>query len=141
MGTAISYMESFHYNENTETVDTYVARIGQLTLLGYGEPQILELFKNTLPNRLYWVLFPIDNIRLAVEREKGILTKVKIDRQLSGQSSTSMPFKKVSECYNLTNKKSVSFNTQDRLDNKIDKLMSMMSTLTAQDKTQHQDTI
>ena len=51
---------SFHYNENTETVDAYVTRIKQVVvLLGYEEPQILEVFKNTLPNRLYWVLFPI----------------------------------------------------------------------------------
>ena len=33
--------------------DGYVTRIRQVaTLLGYGEPQILEVFKNTLPNRL-----------------------------------------------------------------------------------------
>ena len=52
-------------------------------LLGYGEPKNLEVFKNTLPNRLYWVLFPIDDLRLAVEVAKRILTKQKIDRQLS----------------------------------------------------------
>ena len=39
------------------------------------KPQILEVFKNTLPNRLYWVLFPIDDLRLAVETVKWILTK------------------------------------------------------------------
>ena len=32
-------------------------------LLGYGEPQILDLFKNTLLNRLYWVLLPIEGLR------------------------------------------------------------------------------
>ena len=26
-------------------------------LLGYGEPQILEVFKNTLPTKLYWIFF------------------------------------------------------------------------------------
>ena len=41
---------SFNFNENTETIDAYVTHIRQLsTLLGYGEPQILEVFKNTLP--------------------------------------------------------------------------------------------
>ena len=31
-------------------------RIRQVaTLLGYGEPQILQVFKNTLPTRLYWI--------------------------------------------------------------------------------------
>ena len=40
---------SFNFNENTETIDSYVMQIRQVaTLLGYGEPQILEVFKNTL---------------------------------------------------------------------------------------------
>ena len=50
---------SFHYDENSETVDAYVNRIRQVVaMLGYGEPQILEVFKNTIANRLYWILFP-----------------------------------------------------------------------------------
>ena len=57
------------------------------THLGYGEPQILEVFKNTLPTKLYWVLFPIENLRQAVETAKRILTKEKLDRQLTGQTS------------------------------------------------------
>ena len=28
-------------------------------LLGYAEPQILEVFKNTLPTKLYWIIFPL----------------------------------------------------------------------------------
>ena len=45
---------SFHYDENVETIDVYVYRIRQVTaLLGYGEPQMLEVFKNTVPNKLY----------------------------------------------------------------------------------------
>ena len=39
-------------------------------LLNYGEPQILELFKNTLPSKLYWILFPITNLRDAVDAAK-----------------------------------------------------------------------
>ena len=39
-------------------------------LLGYGEPQVLDVFKNTLPTRLYRVLFPIEDLRLAVETAK-----------------------------------------------------------------------
>ena len=43
---------SFHYDENTETIDTYVNRIKQVAaLLNYGEPHILELFKNALPSK------------------------------------------------------------------------------------------
>ena len=36
---------SFSFDENTETIDAYVTHIRQVaTLLGYGEPQILETF-------------------------------------------------------------------------------------------------
>ena len=62
---------SFHYDENVEMIDAYVNRIRQVaTLLGYGEPQILEDFKNTVPNKLYWILYPIGNLRVAVETAK-----------------------------------------------------------------------
>ena len=41
---------SFSFDEKTKTIDAYVAHITQVaTLLVYGEPQILEVFKNTLP--------------------------------------------------------------------------------------------
>ena len=49
-------------------------------LLGYGEPQILQAFKNTLPTKLYWVLFPIEDLRQVVETAKRILTKEDTDR-------------------------------------------------------------
>ena len=76
---------SFDYDENVETLDAYVTRIRQVVrLLDYGELQVLEVFKNTVPNRLYWVLFPIDNLREAVETAKRFLTKEKIDRQMTG---------------------------------------------------------
>ena len=55
------------------------------TRLCYGEPQILEVFKNTLPTKLYWILFPIEDLRQAVETAKSILTKEKLDKQLTGQ--------------------------------------------------------
>ena len=81
---------SFHFNE--KTFDSYVTHIRQkVILLGYGEPQVIEVFKNTLPSRLHWVLFPIEGLIQAVETAKRILTKEKIDRQLVGQS-TSTPF-------------------------------------------------
>ena len=52
--------QSFYFDENMETIDTYVNHIRQVaTLLGYQEPQVLEVFKNTLLRKLYWVLFPI----------------------------------------------------------------------------------
>ena len=37
------------------------------TPLGYGEPLILEVFKNKLLTRLYWALFPIEDLRKTVE--------------------------------------------------------------------------
>ena len=56
---------SFHYDENAEMIDAYVNHIRQVaTLLGYKEPQVLEVFKNTTPNRLYWILYPIDNLKI-----------------------------------------------------------------------------
>ena len=77
---------SFHFEENTETIDAYVNCIRQVvTLLGYQEPQILEIFKNTLPTKLYWVLFSIMDLRQAVETANSTLTKEKIDRQLAGK--------------------------------------------------------
>ena len=63
-----------------------------------------------MPNRLYWVLFPIDNLRVAVETAKRFLTKEKIDRQMTGQSST--PFVKIND---KKSKKAVSFDARDVL--------------------------
>ena len=69
---------SFHYDENTDTIDSYISRNKQVAaLLNYGEPQILELFKNTLPSKWYWILFPINNLRDAVKATKRVLTKEK----------------------------------------------------------------
>ena len=90
-------------------------------LLGYQDPQILEVFKNTLPSKLYWVLFPIDSLRNAVDTAKKMLTKEKIDKQLAGQSS-STPFMNIRDSQD----KKVSFNIQDDLEHKIDRLMVMM---------------
>ena len=69
---------SFHYDENVEMPDAYVTRIRQVArLLGYGELQVLEVFKNTVPNRLYWVLFPIDNLKRGSSDSKEIFDKGK----------------------------------------------------------------
>ena len=98
------------------------------TLLGYGELQILEVFKNTLPTKLYWILFPIEDLRHAVETAKRILTKEKLDKQLTGQSSTST-FMNIRD----GTERKVSFNARDELGDKIDKLTVVMSTLVAKD--------
>ena len=59
---------SSSFDENTETIYAYVTHINQVpALLIYGKLQVLEVFKNTLPTKLYWILFPIENLRQAGE--------------------------------------------------------------------------
>ena len=64
---------------------------------------------------------------------KIILTKEKIDRQLVGQSF-SAPFMNIRDGYNS---KKVTFDTWDSLEEKTDRLISMMSKLTPQDDSQN----
>ena len=68
--------------------------------------KFLEVFNNKLPTKLYCVLFPIGDLRQAVETPKRIVMKEKIDRQLAGQSSCT-PFMSIKDSYN----KKVAFNT------------------------------
>ena len=101
-------------------------------MIGYEEPQVLEVFKNTIANRLYWILYHIDYLRLAVETAKRVLTKEKIDRQMSGQSSDT-PFMKVSDEANYSSKhskKGMAFDeleTIERNSDSVDKLTSLVS--------------
>ena len=71
---------------------------------------ILEVFKNSLPTKLYWILFPIEDLRQAVDTVKRILTKEKLDKQLTGETST-IPFMNVRD----GTERKVSFNTRDEL--------------------------
>ena len=120
---------SFTFDENTETKDSYVIRKRQVvTLLGYGELQILEVFKNTLPTKLYWILFPIEDLRQAVDTAKRILTKRKV-RQTVDRLDSHQPFMSVRD----RRDRRVSFNTRDELGDKIDKLTVVMSKLAATD--------
>ena len=80
------------------------------------------MFKNTVPNRLYWVLFSIDNLCDAVETAKRFMTKEKIDRQMTGQSST--PFMKLTD----KKRKSVTFDARDTLE-KTSENMERMTVL------------
>ena len=86
------------------------------------------MFKNTLLTKLYWILFPIKYLRQAVDTAKRILTKEKLDKQLTGQTSTS-PFLSIRG----RTERRVSFNTKDELGDKIDKLTVVMSKLAAKD--------
>ena len=119
----------FHFDENAETIDAYIHHIRPVAnLLGYQDSQILKVFKNTLPSKLYWVLFPIEDARVAVDTAKRMLTKEKIDKQLAGQSCSTL-FMNMRDSQG----KKVSFNTQDDLEQKIDKLMVMMDKLVTED--------
>ena len=74
----------------------------------------MEVFKNTLPTKLYWILFPIENLRQVVETGKRILTKENLDKQLTGQTSTN-PFMNVRD----GTERKVSFNARDELGDKV----------------------
>ena len=103
-----------------KTPDAYVIGIKQVArLLGYEEPQVLEVFKNTVPNRLYWVLFPINSLREAVQTAKRFLTKEKTDRQMTGQSPT--PFMKLTD----KKRKSVTFDARDALEKNSENMERM----------------
>ena len=70
---------SFTFDENTETIDSYVMQIRQVAaLLGYGEPQVLEVFKNTLPTELYWILFPIEDFKTGSRNSKENVDQGKV---------------------------------------------------------------
>ena len=87
---------SFHFDEATNTIDGYIQQVKQVVaLLNYGKLQILELFKNTLPSRLYYMLYQIDNLRVEVETAKRLLTKEQMDKK-AGKATTS-PFMQVSQ--------------------------------------------
>ena len=72
---------SFQFDEATDMIDGYIQKVKQVAaLLDYGEPQILELFKNTLPSRLYYMLYQIDDLRVAVENSQKA-----VDKRANGQ--------------------------------------------------------
>ena len=127
---------TFKFDENTDSIDSYVLRMSQVAaMLNYGEMQILENFKNTLPYRLYLTLINVNNLRDAIDLAKRVLTKEKLDRQLTGQSST--PFMKAtsngdSHLPQNHQKKGVTFDTMETLERNsdcIDRLTSLVSDL------------
>ena len=123
---------SFQFDENADTIDSYIHKVKQVAaLLNYGEPQILELFKNTLPSRLYYMVYNINNLREAVETAKCMLTKEQIDGHKSGQAASS-PFMKVNQ--QNSKKKGVTFNAMETIQKQgdsIDKLTSLMNELSS----------
>ena len=126
---------TFKFDENIDMIDSYVLRMSQVAaMLNYGEMQILENFKNTLPYLLHMTLINVNNLRDAIDLAKRILTKERLDRQLTGQSST--PFMRATindNCSTQNNhKRGVTFDamkTLERNSNCIDKLMSLVSNM------------
>ena len=124
---------TFKFDENMDTIDSYVLRMSQVAaMLNYGEMQILENFKNTLLYRLYLTLINVNNLRDAIDLAKRVLTKEKLDRQLTGQSST--PFMKASSNDSHLpqnhHKKGVTFDAMETLERNsdcIDRLTSLVS--------------
>ena len=126
---------SFQLDDSTDTIDGYIHKVKQVAaLLDYGEPQILELFKNTLPSRLYYLLYQIDNLNVTVETAKQTLTKEKIDKQKTDQTSATS-FMKTSQDKSKKSEKGVSFGALetkemiDRHSSSIDKLTSLVNKL------------
>ena len=73
----------------------------------------------------------VNNLSEAVDAAKRVLTKEKIDRQLSGQSGTTTPFMKVGDVH-YSNRKTVSFSTQDLIRDQLDNLSSMVYNMSMQ---------
>ena len=127
---------TFKFDENTDSIDSYVLGMSQVTaMLNYGEMQMLENFKNTLPYRLYLTLINVNNLRDAIDLTKRVLTKEKLDRQLTGQSTT--PFMNATsnnDSHSPQNhqKKGVTFDAMETLErnsDSIDRLTSLVSDL------------
>ena len=60
-----------------------------------------------------------------MDAAKGVLTKEKLDKQLSGQTANSTPFMEMGDTAHPGKK--VSINSQDSIGEKLEKLTSMMS--------------
>ena len=94
-------------------------------LWGTTNPQSIQEHTS---HKIILGIFPIEDLRQAIETAKRILTKEKLDRQLTRQTSTS-PFMSIRDGIS----RKVSFNTRDELGDKIDKLTVMLGKLTAKD--------
>ena len=93
-----------------------------------GNHKSSKYSKTHFPQNNIGYYFPLEDLRQTVETAKRILTKEKLDKQLTGQTSTS-PFMNIRDG---TNRK-VSFNTRNELRDEIDKLTVMLGRLAAKD--------
>ena len=104
-------------------------------IVSYWEPQIIELYQNTMPIRFYWIIFSILNSRQTNAVVKREMTKERLDRQLTGKVSAT-PFMKLKNGksnsrphspHNLCKHRQVTFDKHGSIDQKTDKLSDMMS--------------
>ena len=122
---------TFKFGENTDTIDSYVLRISQVAaMLNYGEMHFLENFKNTLPYQLYLTSINVNNVRDAIDLAKRVLMKEKLERQLTGQTSTLFMRMTSNDKYSIqtNNKRGVTFDMTETLERNsdcIDKLTSI----------------
>ena len=87
---------SFHFDEATYTIDGYIQQVyASGGIIKLWRTTILELFKRTLPSRLYYMLYQINDLRVVVETAKRLLTKEQTDKK-SGHATTS-PFMQTSQ--------------------------------------------
>ena len=100
------------------------------TMLSYVEMQILENFTNSLLYQLYSTLINVSSLRDAIDLAKRVLTKEKLDRQLTGQSLTLFMRASGTDNHSVLNK--VTFDPMETLERNsdcIDKLTSLVSTM------------
>ena len=125
---------SFQFDKATDTIAGYIQKVKQVAaLLDYGDLQILELFKNTFPSRLYYMLYNVDNLREVIEMAKRILTKEQMDKK-AGQSSTS-PFMQINQSSSKgkdKTEKKVSFSAIEAMERTTDR-HTKISILNGQD--------
>ena len=81
---------NFHFDESVDDIDSYVTRVKQIAvLLNYGDPEMLELLRNTLQSRLYYLIYRENNLEEVIEIAKTVLTKEKLEKEKTGQATVS----------------------------------------------------
>ena len=78
---------------------------------------------------MYWILFPINNLRDAVHATKRVLTKEKLDKHLSGQTVNSTSFMKMGDTSHSGRK--VSSNAQDSIREKMEDINNVQNVYTS----------
>ena len=117
------------WDESSESIEAYVEKIRHLAnLLGYGEAQVLELLKHSIPSRYFWPLIHIDEVNACKDMIEMLQTKERLETQSTGQTS-STPFLGLRDLEKGRSNKVQFKANYDMLDRKIDKLADMMSRL------------